>query len=171
MAEVVAPDQKTTGPSPGLRRRPKRRLFRILVALAILAVLAFAAYKLWKYLGTYESTDDTQIDGDIFPISTRITGHIVDVLVEDAQVVKAGDILVKIDPNDYRVAVAQAEANLADAEALCSVRASTYRSSPRTRPAPWKRRVRLAWRRMPASSTRRGNWTRPRHACKMPRLR
>jgi membrane fusion protein, multidrug efflux system len=117
MAEAVLPDQKTTGPSTKLRRRPRRRLLRILVAIVILAALAAIGYELWKYLGTYESTDDTQIDGDIVPISARITGHIIDVLVVDEQVVKAGDILVKIDPSDYEVAVAQAEANLADAQA------------------------------------------------------
>jgi membrane fusion protein (multidrug efflux system) len=90
---------------------------RFLIPLVILAALAAAGYELWKYFGTYESTDDAQVDGNIVPISARITGHITDVLVQDAQVVKAGDILVKIDPRDYEVAVAQAEANLADAKA------------------------------------------------------
>jgi membrane fusion protein (multidrug efflux system) len=79
--------------------------------------VAAGAYALWRYFGTYESTDDAQIDGHVDAISARITGHVSEVLVVDAQVVKAGDILVKIDPRDYQVAVAQAEANLADAEA------------------------------------------------------
>ena len=117
MAEAVLPDQKTAGPSTKLRRRPRRRLWRLLIALVILAALAFLGYKLWNYFGTYEATDDAQVDGDIDPISARISGHIVEVLVADAQVVKAGDVLVKIDPRDYEVAVAQVEANLADAQA------------------------------------------------------
>jgi membrane fusion protein (multidrug efflux system) len=117
MAETVLPDQKTESLSIKPRRRPRRRLFRFLIPIVVLAALAAVGYKLWKYFGTYESTDDAQVDGNIDPISTRITGHIVDVLVEDAQVVKAGDILVRIDPRDYEVAVAQAEANLSDAEA------------------------------------------------------
>jgi membrane fusion protein (multidrug efflux system) len=83
----------------------------------LLIALGVGGYKLWQYLGTYESTDDAQIDGHVDAISARITGHVSEVLVQDAQVVKAGDILVKIDPRDYEVAVAQAEANLADAEA------------------------------------------------------
>jgi membrane fusion protein (multidrug efflux system) len=83
----------------------------------LLVAVAVGAYALWKYFGTYESTDDAQIDGHVDAISARITGHVSEVLVEDAQVVKAGDTLVKIDPRDYQVAVAQAEANLADAEA------------------------------------------------------
>jgi membrane fusion protein (multidrug efflux system) len=117
MAETVLPDQKTESLSTKPTRRPRRRFLRLLIPIVILAALAAVGYELWKYFGTYESTDDAQIDGNIDPISARVTGHIIDVLVEDAQVVQAGDILVKIDPRDYEVAVAQAEANLADAEA------------------------------------------------------
>lgn len=117
MAETTTPDQKTESLSLKPRRRPRRRFLRFLIPIVVLAALAAVGYQLWKYFGTYESTDDAQVDGNIVPISARISGHIVDVLVEDAQVVKAGDILVKIDPSDYQVAVAQVEANLADAEA------------------------------------------------------
>src|SRR5215469_3403607 len=125
MAETTPPDQKTESLALKPRRKPRRRFLRFLIPLVILAALAFAGYKLLKYFGTYESTDDAQVDGNIAPISARITGHITGVLVEDAQIVKAGDILVKIDPRDFEVAVAQAEANLADAEAaLASSRIS-----------------------------------------------
>jgi membrane fusion protein (multidrug efflux system) len=117
MAETVLTDQKTESLSIKPTKRRRRRLLRLLIPLVILTALAAVGYQLWKYFGTYESTDDAQVDGNIDPISARISGHITDVLVEDAQVVKAGDILVKIDPRDYEVAVAQAEANLADAEA------------------------------------------------------
>jgi membrane fusion protein (multidrug efflux system) len=80
-------------------------------------VLAVGGYLLWQYLSSYESTDDAQIDGHINAISARISGHLSEVLVEDSQIVKAGDVLVKIDPRDYEVAVSQAQANLADAAA------------------------------------------------------
>ena len=72
---------------------------------------------MWRYLNTYETTDDAQIDGHINAISGRITGNVIEVLAEDEQVVKAGDVLVRIDPRDYEVAVAKAEADLHDAEA------------------------------------------------------
>jgi membrane fusion protein (multidrug efflux system) len=105
-------------PPPPAGRRPRRRsLLRILVPVVILAALGVGGYMLWQYLSTYESTDDAEVDGHVDAISARITGHVNEVLVDDAQVVKAGDILVRIDPEDYNVAVAQAEANLADAEA------------------------------------------------------
>jgi membrane fusion protein, multidrug efflux system len=127
MAETIVPEKKeqkeqqepkkTGSLSSKFRRKPRRRLLRILLPIIILAVLAAGGYELLKYFGTYESTDDAQVDGNIDPISARISGHIIDVLVEDEQIVKAGDVLVKIDPKDYEVAVAQAEANLADAQA------------------------------------------------------
>jgi membrane fusion protein, multidrug efflux system len=117
MADTTLAERTAEAPPSPIRRKPRRKIGRILVALVVLIALAVGGYQLWKYLSAYESTDDAQIDGHVDAISARITGHVNDVLVEDAQVVNAGDILVKIDPRDYQVAVAQAEANLADAEA------------------------------------------------------
>jgi membrane fusion protein (multidrug efflux system) len=95
----------------------KRRIGRILVVVLAFVVLASAGYSLWRYLNTYESTDDAQIDGHINAISARITGNVIEIRAEDEQVVKAGDVLVRIDPRDYEVAFAKAEADLRDAEA------------------------------------------------------
>jgi membrane fusion protein (multidrug efflux system) len=117
MADTNVSEKKTERALPPTRRRPRRIKAKFLVSGVLLVVLAVGAYELWRYFGTYESTDDAEIDGHVDAISARITGHVSEVLVEDAQVVKAGDVLVKIDPRDYQVAVAQAEANLADAEA------------------------------------------------------
>jgi membrane fusion protein, multidrug efflux system len=97
--------------------RKKFRIGRILVFVVVIAVLAFAGFYLWRYLNTYESTDDAQIDGHVDAISGRISGNVIAILAEDEQSVKAGDVLVRIDPRDYEVAVAKAEADLRDAEA------------------------------------------------------
>ena len=97
------------------RRRP--RLGRILAPVLIVAVLAVAGYYLRKYFNAFETTDDAQVDGHINAISARISGHVAEVLAEDEKFVKAGDVLVRIDPKDYEVAVAKAAADLADAEA------------------------------------------------------
>ena len=118
MADTNEAEKKTETALPPVRKRPRRSKARFLVGGVLLVALAAGAYGLWKYFGTYESTDDAQIDGHVDAISARVTGHVSDVLVEDAQVVKAGDVLVKIDPRDYQLGVAQAEANLADAEAV-----------------------------------------------------
>jgi len=116
MAETTVQEEKTDFPSRRLTRRPRRRPARIIVPI-VLVVLAVAGYFLWRYFGSYESTDDAQIDGHLNAISARISGQVNEVLVEDEQLVKKGDVLVKIDPGDYEVAVAKAEADLADAEA------------------------------------------------------
>jgi membrane fusion protein (multidrug efflux system) len=118
MPEPTVAGNRTEALSTPLRRGRKRHWVRYLVLLVVLVVVVAAGYKLWKYFGTFESTDDAQIDGHVDAISARINGHLDEVLVEDAQVVNAGDPLVRIDPHDYQVAVAKAEADLADAEAV-----------------------------------------------------
>ncbi len=72
---------------------------------------------LWRYLSSYESTDDAQADVHLYPVSARISGYVVKVNVDDNQWVQKGTVLVEIDPKDYEVAVAQAQANLTNAEA------------------------------------------------------
>jgi membrane fusion protein (multidrug efflux system) len=97
--------------------RKRARLGRLLVFVVIVVVLAAGGYYLWKYLNTYETTDDAQIDGHIDAISGRINGNVIAVLAEDEQFVKAGDVLVRVDPRDYQVAMDKADADLHDAEA------------------------------------------------------
>jgi membrane fusion protein (multidrug efflux system) len=97
--------------------RRKSRVGRLLVFAGVIVILAFAGFFVWRYLNTYETTDDAQIDGHIDAVSGRISGNVVEVRAEDEQFVKAGDVLVRIDPRDYEVAVAKAEADLRDAEA------------------------------------------------------
>jgi membrane fusion protein (multidrug efflux system) len=89
----------------------------IFVGLLILIGVFF----LWRYLASYESTDDAQIDGHVNSVSARVSGHVVSLNVLDNQYVEKGTVLVEIDPSDYQVAVAQARAEYADAEAQASV--------------------------------------------------
>ena len=97
--------------------RRRSRLGRILALALIVAILAVGGYYLRKYFNTYETTDDAQVDGNINAVSARISGYVAEVLAEDEKFVKAGDVLVRIDPKDYEVALAKAKADLADAEA------------------------------------------------------
>jgi membrane fusion protein, multidrug efflux system len=83
-------------------------------------VLLVAALFLWRYLASYESTDDAQIDGHVNSVSARISGHVVKLDIRDNQYVEKGTVLVEIDPTDYQVAVAQARAEYADAQAQAS---------------------------------------------------
>ncbi len=86
----------------------------------VVLVIAVAGFFLWRYLGSYESTDDAQIDGHVNSVSARISGHVLKLNVEDNQYVEKGTVLVEIDPADYQVAVAQARADFADAQAQAS---------------------------------------------------
>jgi membrane fusion protein (multidrug efflux system) len=99
--------------SPDARR--KRRRNWVILASAVVLIIVFSL--LWRYLSSYESTDDAQADVHLYPVSARISGYVVKVNVNDNQWVKKGDVLVEIDPTDYQVALAQAQANLGNAEA------------------------------------------------------
>jgi membrane fusion protein (multidrug efflux system) len=97
------------------RRGRSKRLRLIIFAVLILAVIV--AIPVYNYYSSRESTDDAQVDGHIVPISPRITGTVIAVLVNDNQYVTAGTELVRLDPADYRVAADKAAADLADAQA------------------------------------------------------
>ena len=91
---------------------PKVR--RLLTAAG--AVLLAAIVGLFVYYHDRESTDDAQVDGHITPMASKVYGRVEQVLVEDNQPVKAGQVLVKIDPRDYQAALDQAKAALLLAE-------------------------------------------------------
>jgi membrane fusion protein, multidrug efflux system len=95
---------------------PKKRNKTLILAVVILLVL-IGGFFLWRYLRTYESTDDAQVDVHLYPVSARVSGYVVKVNVGDNEWVQQGTVLVEIDPKDFEVAVAQAQANLANAEA------------------------------------------------------
>lgn len=118
MAEAV--DKET---SEGTKGGSRGSALKWIIALIVLAGIGVGSYLIWQRLSEVESTDDAQIDGTIVPVSARISGHVVSVMAEDEKPVKAGDVLVQLDPKDLQVALAQAQADLADAEAtLNSVR-------------------------------------------------
>jgi membrane fusion protein (multidrug efflux system) len=101
--------------APPARRGSKSR--RNIVILAVIVVVLVAGVFLWRYLSSYESTDDAQADVHLYPVSARVSGYVVRVNVDDNEWVEKGTVLVEIDPKDYEVAVAQAQANLGNAEA------------------------------------------------------
>jgi membrane fusion protein (multidrug efflux system) len=87
-----------------------------IIIIAGLVVLIGSIAVWWHYSGR-ESTDDAQIDGHIHQVSSRAAGTVLDVAVHENEPVKAGQVLVRIDPRDYEVALARARADLADAQA------------------------------------------------------
>jgi membrane fusion protein (multidrug efflux system) len=110
-------EQKTlpaAGQNPGLFER-KPWLSIVLKVVVVLALIGAALY--WWESRKFEDTDDAQVDGYIYPISARVTGHVTKVNVDEGQFVKAGTVLVEIDDRDYQVAVERAKADYLDAVA------------------------------------------------------
>src|SRR5215468_3902906 len=118
----VGKETETHAPSVREAERPPRSRARVsgrkrmIFALAALVVIV-AGFFWWRYLSSYESTDDAQVDVHLYPVSSRISGYVLKVNVGDNEYVQKGAVLVEIDPKDYEVALAQARANLANAEA------------------------------------------------------
>src|SRR5690348_2908347 len=100
-----------------VQRKPWLRIVAPVVALVLVATAA----TLYQVYAGWESTDDAQIEGYINPVSSRVSGYVTKVYVDDNQYVKAGTLLVEIDPNDYRVALESAKASLANDEAMAAV--------------------------------------------------
>ena len=107
---------ENNGSAAGQERR--QRFFKLhpsakWVLLVIGLVIVVGGIFVWHHYSTHETTDDAQIDGDIYPISSRIRGHVVAVEVENNEFVKKGTVLVRIDPTDYQVALERAQADYA----------------------------------------------------------
>jgi membrane fusion protein, multidrug efflux system len=86
-----------------------------IIAAAVVAVLVVFFW--WLHARRFEDTDDAQIDGNIAVISPRVPGTVTAVHVVDNQAVKEGELLVELDPTDLEVALVQARANVAQAQA------------------------------------------------------
>jgi membrane fusion protein, multidrug efflux system len=129
MAQTTeTPDAGVATPEPASKplhageedfRQPPRtqsKGFRIGLVIGIL-ILIVVGFFVYRYLTSYEDTDDAQIDGHINSVSARISGHILKLDVADNQYVAAGQVLVEIDSADYQVAYNRAKADFDDAEA------------------------------------------------------
>ncbi|MBN9417462.1 MAG: biotin/lipoyl-binding protein [Candidatus Eremiobacteraeota bacterium] len=87
---------------------------KIFLLLGVLVVLTVAA-ALWIYQQARRSTDDAYLEAHVVQLAPRVSGPVLRVLVEENQSVKKGQLLLEIDPADYRVRVLQAEAALQSA--------------------------------------------------------
>ncbi|HEY2400669.1 MAG TPA: HlyD family secretion protein [Steroidobacteraceae bacterium] len=92
-------------------KKPKSRLpIIILIAVAVVAIIAGIIY--WLMTRNQEATDDAYTEGNAVSIAPKVSGYVVENRVNDNIFVRAGDLLLKIDPRDYIVARDQAQANL-----------------------------------------------------------
>lgn len=111
------PNVKPAAPDQGAETEEKPKSGKRFIAMAVVLLLALGA-GYWYWRGTFsEETDDAQVDGDIYQISSRIPGQVTAVYVQDNKPVNKGDLLLEIDPKDLQVALEQAQAQLANAQA------------------------------------------------------
>lgn len=94
----------------------RRRLLTLASVVVGLGVLSYGAYA-WYYAVNHVWTDDAYVEGTVSLVSAKAAGHVVELLVEDNQPVKKGDLLLRIDPRDYQTKREQAQAAVAMAEA------------------------------------------------------
>ena len=110
-------------PDDKQKKQSLRRIFREhprggrAAAVLLLAVVIIGGGLFVRNSLAWESTDDAQVNGHIMPLSARINGYVLEVPVIEGQLVHAGDVLVTIDPKDYKIAVEQAQATFADSQA------------------------------------------------------
>ncbi len=120
--EEAPPDKKPVRSAPSRATRLKKK-FRPMyerykkTALIAAGVVAFIVVLFYTYDAfTHEETDDAYVTGHLHDVSSRINGVVTKVLVDDNQQVKAGDVLVELDPMEYQAVAAAAKANLDTAQ-------------------------------------------------------
>lgn len=97
-----------------IRRHP----LSILLGIVVLLALIVAAWFVWKiYFYPYESTDDAFVDARSFSVAAKVSGYVAEVPVTDNQSVKVGDVILRIDPRDYQIALDQANGQVEVAKA------------------------------------------------------
>lgn len=89
----------------------------LLIAALVMLICAVAATTYWWFTRNLITTEDAFLHADIVQVAPRVSGTVAKVYVQNNAHVEAGDLLVKLDPTDFKVAVAQAEAQLAAAKA------------------------------------------------------
>ncbi len=111
-------EERGPEPPPEEGRRPRRKLWMWALGAAALLILVGGFF--WLRGRNRESTDDAQVDGHLDPVSSKVSGSVLEVLVDVNWHVKSGQVLVRIDPRDYQAKVAQEQAALDVAEAQAS---------------------------------------------------
>jgi membrane fusion protein, multidrug efflux system len=117
-APVKTETRTTTNSTPATK--PPRRRKKLWLGLGLTALVVLASYggwRWWDYARTWVTTDNAYVAGHIHQVSTRIAGTVTEVLVQENQLVEAGQVLARLDPADLKVRREQVRAALAQAGA------------------------------------------------------
>jgi membrane fusion protein (multidrug efflux system) len=93
-------------------RFSKKGWFLVIVCVLVLPLAGYYGVKAWRYYSTHVTTDNAYVDVTVAQITPRVSGAVAEVLVEDNWWVKPGQVLVRLDPQEYEVRVADAKAAL-----------------------------------------------------------
>jgi membrane fusion protein (multidrug efflux system) len=125
--EPIAPAEAAEAPRAGRFRKADgaRNWTRTILMLIVPALLVLGGGYMWLPSGGSVSTDAAQVKQDIVSVSPQVNGQVVQVFVRNGSRVKRGDLLFRIDPQPYRVALEQAQAQLASAQLQTQVLKTT----------------------------------------------
>ena len=101
--------------APAAPATPPNRRVLVIAGLIALAALA-AGGRMWYRSAHYVETENAYVAGHVHPVSSRIAGVVTKVLVDDNQLVKAGDVIAELDPFDQQVKVEQIQAQIASVQ-------------------------------------------------------
>ena len=122
-----APAARAAAPEAPAKVTTKKKIIVAIVAVVIVIALIWGI-KTFIYSRGHETTDNAQVDGHIVPVLAKVGGYVTAVLVQDNDFVRKGQTLVRIDDSEYKVKVAQAEADLAAAQSTAGGRQFTGQS-------------------------------------------
>ncbi|OYX49129.1 MAG: secretion protein HlyD [Sphingomonas sp. 32-66-10] len=126
MAEADPRIETVTSADPAPVEKPRRKLLRPILMFGVPLVVIAAIALWWSLSGGTVSTDNAYVQQDKVSVASDVAGRIVEVAVKENQSVKAGDLLFRIDPEPYRIAVAQADAAIASAQVQVTTMQASY---------------------------------------------
>ncbi|MFM0286570.1 EmrA/EmrK family multidrug efflux transporter periplasmic adaptor subunit [Paraburkholderia megapolitana] len=109
---MSTPQQPAASTQAANNNGKRKRMMTLLVIVILIAAIAYGLYY-FLVARFHEGTDDAYVNGNVVQITPQVTGTVIAVNADDTQTVKAGDPIVVLDPADARVALEQAEAQLA----------------------------------------------------------
>ena len=110
--QIIVPESASEAAPPA--SSPRKRGFLVLGAVVGVAALAYGGYS-WLTGGRYVETDNAYVNAEVAPVTALAGGTVIKVAAFDTKTVRKGDVLVELDPSDARIAVAEAEAAVAQA--------------------------------------------------------
>jgi membrane fusion protein (multidrug efflux system) len=126
MADADPRIESAAAADPVAAQKPKRPLLRPILMFGVPLVVIAALALWWSLSGGTVSTDNAYVQQDKVSVASDVAGRIVEVAVKENQTVKAGDLLFRIDPEPYRIALAQADAAIANAQVQVTTMRASY---------------------------------------------